>query len=120
MNPFVSSPDNIDYTYDLYAVLCHEGSISKGHYYTFAKNGDQWMWYNDQVVTEVREDFDVLVNPSAYVLFYRKRDTDMIRRQSLANPLNWPFDLTLAGSVELNDMSSQSSQYYQKDEGERD
>jgi len=40
MNPFVSSPDNIDYTYDLYAVQCHEGTISKGHYYTFAKNGE--------------------------------------------------------------------------------
>ena len=74
MSKYMKPKPEESHLYDLYGVLCHEGSIGKGHYYSFVKNKQGWLWFNDQVVTEVREDFEVLVSPQAYILFYQRRD----------------------------------------------
>jgi ubiquitin C-terminal hydrolase len=66
-------PDS--YTYDLFGVCNHYGSISGGHYTAFSREIDergqkkQWMEYNDTQASEVQ---NVETN-AAYCLFYRKR-----------------------------------------------
>lgn len=37
--------------YNLYAIIMQSGSLSSGHYYTYAKWGQNWYEYNDNVVT---------------------------------------------------------------------
>jgi ubiquitin carboxyl-terminal hydrolase 4/11/15 len=59
--------------YDLYAVSNHYGSLSFGHYTAYAKNGDQWYYYDDSSVKKV--DPENAIANSAYNLFYRRRDT---------------------------------------------
>lgn len=59
--------------YDLYAVSCHYGSLSGGHYTAFAKNPifNAWYQFDDSHVykASARE----VVDKSAYVLFYKRR-----------------------------------------------
>ncbi|KAG9279156.1 ubiquitin carboxyl-terminal hydrolase 20-like, partial [Astyanax mexicanus] len=39
-------------TYDLYAVVCHAGTLSGGHYYASIKSFEECQWYefNDSMV----------------------------------------------------------------------
>ncbi|XP_048773009.1 ubiquitin carboxyl-terminal hydrolase 20-like isoform X2 [Ostrea edulis] len=64
--------------YDLHAVICHHGTAGGGHYTAYCLNyiNDQWYEFDDQYVTEV--DVGQVINCEAYVLFYRKRNDDMI------------------------------------------
>lgn len=69
--------DNI---YDLYAVCYHHGSdIETGHYTAACRNpyDNQWYLYDDAKVTNLSQETNdinpVLVNNSAYILFYQKR-----------------------------------------------
>ncbi|XDG00718.1 hypothetical protein ABKA04_000333 [Annulohypoxylon sp. FPYF3050] len=59
--------------YDLIGVDCHWGGLGGGHYTAFAKNfvDNQWYSYNDSTVTS--SSADRIVDPSAYLLFYRRR-----------------------------------------------
>lgn len=61
-------------TYDLYAVSHHSGSLSFGHYTATCLNPleNKWYDYNDSYVSMATE--DDIVNSSAYVLYYRRRD----------------------------------------------
>lgn len=61
--------------YDLYAVSNHYGSLGGGHYTAYAlnKSTDKWYKFDDSHVSEVDE--SNVVSSSAYVLFYRRRDT---------------------------------------------
>lgn len=72
-------------TYDLTAVICHHGTVSHGHYTSFAKHeiSGKWFEFDDQIVTEVPP--DVVQNCEAYVLFYRKSNPQMslIREQAM-------------------------------------
>lgn len=72
-----SSSDNI---YDLYAVCYHHGSdIETGHYTAACRNpyDNQWYLYDDAKVSNLSQQTNdinsVLVNNSAYILFYQKR-----------------------------------------------
>ncbi|XP_013413385.1 ubiquitin carboxyl-terminal hydrolase 20-like isoform X1 [Lingula anatina] len=68
--------------YDLTAVICHHGTAGGGHYTAYALNhyDDKWYEYDDQYVTEV--DVQTVQNCEAYVLFYRKKNDDiMVQRQ---------------------------------------
>lgn len=46
-----------DTKYVLYSVLVHSGGAFGGHYYAYVRpnNGDQWVKFNDSVVTEVQK-----------------------------------------------------------------
>jgi hypothetical protein len=60
--------------YDLYAVVHHQGALSGGHYVASLKSevDGQWRLFNDAQVYEIHAR-DV-VDASAYILFYIRRD----------------------------------------------
>ena len=63
--------ENSKATYDLQAVVLHEGSTDGGHYYACVKSLEdgQWRKFDDQFITQIPDaDFS---GPSPYVLFYR-------------------------------------------------
>lgn len=57
----------------MYAVVHHLGALSAGHYVASVKASDgKWRCFNDSQVIETSE--KELVSPSAYILFYIRRD----------------------------------------------
>ena len=75
--------DRYDYrrrSYKLFAVLHHHGNMSSnGHYSTdvFHIGLKCWLRYDDEKVTELSRDQDVLKhdkNRTPYILFYRRTD----------------------------------------------
>jgi len=59
--------------YDLYGVVHHQGALSGGHYVASLKSDDgQWRLFNDAQIYEIHSR-DV-VDSSAYILFYIRRD----------------------------------------------
>jgi ubiquitin carboxyl-terminal hydrolase 8 len=74
--PYVSNFSSNDaLLYDLIAVNLHTGSLSSGHYYTYAKNceNDQWYCFNDSSVVLMDFQRENIVNQNAYILLYQKR-----------------------------------------------
>lgn len=61
--------------YDLVGVCNHMGGLAGGHYTAFTLHMDshEWWLYNDQTATVVT-DVASVVSPSAYLLFYVRRD----------------------------------------------
>jgi ubiquitin carboxyl-terminal hydrolase 4/11/15 len=70
--------------YDLFAIGNHSGSLSFGHYYAYAKNHvkGKWFEFNDNSVFEIDES-NRLVSSTAYVLFYRKRNSSKVNWEEL-------------------------------------
>jgi ubiquitin carboxyl-terminal hydrolase 4/11/15 len=68
--------DGKDYTYDLFAVDNHSGSLGGGHYTAFAKNfeDNEWYDYNDSMCHKIHS-VDRLKTAQAYLLFYRRRSS---------------------------------------------
>lgn len=65
--------------YALYAAVIHAGTtLDSGHYYTLAKDSDQWHMYNDDAVTAADEGQLNALNRSStpYILFYRRTDIE--------------------------------------------
>lgn len=60
--------------YDLYGVIHHQGALSTGHYVASLKSetDGQWRLFNDAQIFDIHAR-DV-VDPSAYILFYIRRD----------------------------------------------
>lgn len=67
------------------AVICHHGTVGSGHYICYAKHhtSEKWYEYDDQLVTCVSA--ETVQNCEAYVLFYRKNNSQMsiIRSQAM-------------------------------------
>eukprot|EP00656_Telonema_subtile_P027887 TRINITY_DN3007_c0_g1_i10.p1 TRINITY_DN3007_c0_g1~~TRINITY_DN3007_c0_g1_i10.p1 ORF type:complete len:389 (+),score=92.74 TRINITY_DN3007_c0_g1_i10:1313-2479(+) len=66
-------------SYTLYGVINHFGSLSGGHYTAYARpsmptedRDDSWYDFNDSRVTKIEA--SKVVNPAAYLLFYRRVD----------------------------------------------
>ncbi|KDD74613.1 hypothetical protein H632_c1183p0, partial [Helicosporidium sp. ATCC 50920] len=78
--PSVERPAPPSLSYDLYAVSNHYGSLAGGHYTAAcrvpgglgAAPGEAWYSFNDEIVTRVTP--EQVVSPSAYMLFYVRRD----------------------------------------------
>lgn len=67
--------ENVDY--ELYAAVVHCGSsVDSGHYYTFAKDDNNWFKFNDcSVLPATAEDLCKLKPPETpYILFYCRQD----------------------------------------------
>ncbi|XP_063837984.1 ubiquitin carboxyl-terminal hydrolase 38 [Ostrinia nubilalis] len=65
--------------YVLYAAVIHAGTtLDSGHYYTLAKDKEQWHLYNDDVVShsEERELSNSNRSKTPYILFYRRNDVE--------------------------------------------
>ncbi|GAB5032349.1 ubiquitinspecific protease [Nannochloropsis oceanica] len=60
--------------YTLYAIIHHVGAMQAGHYVATVRveQGGRWYCFNDSRVEEVPA--EELVNPSAYILFYIRKD----------------------------------------------
>ena len=60
------------YTYSLYAVANHSGSVNGGHYYAYCKNSIDKKWYefNDSSAKEMKE--SEVMSRNAYILFYEQ------------------------------------------------
>lgn len=78
----VGGPDSL---YDLYGVIHHQGALSGGHYVASLKSelDGQWRLFNDAQIYEIH-DRDV-VDSSAYILFYVRRDVMKTRLSDLWN-----------------------------------
>eukprot|EP01116_Phalansterium_solitarium_P005627 TRINITY_DN1744_c0_g1_i1.p1 TRINITY_DN1744_c0_g1~~TRINITY_DN1744_c0_g1_i1.p1 ORF type:complete len:901 (+),score=200.55 TRINITY_DN1744_c0_g1_i1:82-2784(+) len=88
LRPFIATADGLglpeDFaTYDLLALINHQGSTGGGHYIAYAVNEKtgRWYEYDDRSVREVDE--SVVTDTEAYVLFYRRR-TPTQRRLEIA------------------------------------
>jgi ubiquitin carboxyl-terminal hydrolase 4/11/15 len=64
-----------DLLYDLYAVSNHMGSLYGGHYTAYGKNAitNKWYEFNDSSVSGTSTNH--IVSSSAYLLFYRRRQS---------------------------------------------
>ncbi|XP_072931097.1 ubiquitin carboxyl-terminal hydrolase 35 isoform X2 [Epargyreus clarus] len=63
--------------YTLYAAVIHAGTtLDSGHYYTLAKDNDQWFMYNDDSVADSDESKleDDTSDATPYILFYKRDD----------------------------------------------
>lgn len=70
--------------YDLYGVVHHQGALSGGHYVASLKSDDgQWRLFNDAQVYEIHSR-DV-VDSSAYILFYIRRDVKDLKLEDFWN-----------------------------------
>ncbi|XP_071871769.1 ubiquitin carboxyl-terminal hydrolase 8 isoform X1 [Bombus fervidus] len=68
----ISNIRSYNYSYSLYAMSNHYGTMEGGHYTAFCKNATQnkWYKYDDQTVTEVTVNQVRSQNTNAYLLFY--------------------------------------------------
>jgi len=72
--PLSSDDGRSEMLYDLYGVVHHQGALSTGHYVASLKSDldGQWRLFNDAQIYEIHNR-DV-VDSSAYILFYIRRD----------------------------------------------
>lgn len=52
LSKFLVTKQEFSPTFDLYAVINHMGTLQSGHYTSFARNRDDFNWYqfNDSIV----------------------------------------------------------------------
>ncbi|KAL1919590.1 uncharacterized protein VTP21DRAFT_1521 [Calcarisporiella thermophila] len=87
--------------YDLYGVVNHRGSLNGGHYTAYAFNCQlkKWYYFNDSHYSQIEpSDFDV---ESAYLLFYRRRDTEAADEEFNGGTIN--------SEVQLNGVNPSTS-----------
>lgn len=72
--PMSNDDGRSEMLYDLYGVVHHQGALSGGHYVASLKSelDGQWRLFNDAQIYEIHNR-DV-VDSSAYILFYIRRD----------------------------------------------
>uniref|UniRef100_A0A5K3F155 ubiquitinyl hydrolase 1 n=1 Tax=Mesocestoides corti TaxID=53468 RepID=A0A5K3F155_MESCO len=70
--------------YDLVAVCIHKGPVETGHNTAYCKNlfTGQWWHYNDLKVQKVPS--DQVIQPGAYILFYKRQDVAVENRDLIA------------------------------------
>ena len=73
LGQYVLSPQGST-QYRLFGVVCHTGSLDKGHYSSYVlKNGGQW-WYIDDTQSRPVQFATELISPNAYMLFFERID----------------------------------------------
>lgn len=74
LKKYVKGYNSNSFKYELYGVCNHYGSVLGGHYTSFVKNAlNEWIHYNDSNV-EIIKNVNEIISPSAYCLFYRKKN----------------------------------------------
>lgn len=71
---YIIGPQKGRAIYDLYGVVQHFGGLNGGHYTALAKNMGRWYDFNDETVSYAEK----IVNSSAYLLFYKRKDLNKI------------------------------------------
>ena len=90
LKKYSSNKSNINNDkYDLFGVINHYGSLEYGHYTAFCKNyhDGNWYEYNDRIANRIQKEKEkeVIVNQSAYILFYRGQKNDNIKWEKIYN-----------------------------------
>lgn len=78
--------NNSSLKYSLYAMVVHSGySLDGGHYYTFGKDCDNWLKFNDSYVirTSLDEIENLNVPNTPYILFYKLTSSTLESNESL-------------------------------------
>uniref|UniRef100_A0A6C0AS39 ubiquitinyl hydrolase 1 n=1 Tax=viral metagenome TaxID=1070528 RepID=A0A6C0AS39_9ZZZZ len=71
---YVRGYNQTSFKYDLFGICNHLGGTDGGHYTAFVKNAqEQWHHYDDRNIESVANPQD-MISPSAYCLFYRKKN----------------------------------------------
>lgn len=61
--------------YELFGISNHSGVLRGGHYTSYIKvKNERWYLFNDQMVTEIKDNINEIVTPKAYCLFYRLKN----------------------------------------------
>lgn len=95
LEEFCNTPNNHNYSYQLYAILIHMGLNSdQGHYIVYIRNFEKnkWFGYNDSIFFELKS-FDKITSERAVVsgLFYINRqnfDNFHMNKEELTNERN--------------------------------
>ena len=64
------SEKNSDYTYDLFGIINHSGTLEKGHYYSFINFNGNWIDYDDSHVAEINGGIET---NKVYMLVYKSK-----------------------------------------------
>ena len=65
--------DNYQCKYHLIGVICHQGSLNFGHYYSIIKKNNEWYLLNDDNISIFNMDINKnIMYKDAYVLLYKK------------------------------------------------
>ena len=70
LSKYILSKSNTGEKYNLIGVINHYGGASFGHYTAYCLNGNQWLEYNDESVSKIKE--NNIISSAAYVLFYKR------------------------------------------------
>ncbi|WWD21030.1 hypothetical protein CI109_105511 [Kwoniella shandongensis] len=90
-------PDSL-YTYDLFAVVTHEGKLDNGHYWADVREGEEWWHCDDDKVTPTT--LSSVLAQRAYMLFYVKRSL------AYAQPMSKLLASTTTSSLNVNASSN--------------
>ena len=81
-----------NYSYNLYGVIYHVGSLSSGHYYAYTKNplNNKWYRFNDSTVQYIPDEIieREIMNGGSYILFYKKNYSNSENSNNLNNLTN--------------------------------
>lgn len=77
------------FLYDLYAVVNHVGALGGGHYfaYVLSRQDSKWKCFNDHQCKDIDE--KEVVSSTAYILFYRRRDTEHLSIEEVFPPMSF-------------------------------
>jgi hypothetical protein len=80
-----SDSDTEDQLYDLYGIVHHLGALHGGHYVASLRSeiDGKWRLFNDAQITEISE--ADIVDASAYILFYIRRDVKDMKLEDVWN-----------------------------------
>ncbi|XP_078065214.1 ubiquitin carboxyl-terminal hydrolase 47-like isoform X2 [Mustelus asterias] len=88
--------------YELFAIWHHSGTYESGHYYAEIKSGDDWYNFNDSRVGKcgsfldtVHKKQDPLSSKTAYLIMYRRKDSEAHRNDSQSHISILGADTTL-------------------------
>jgi ubiquitin carboxyl-terminal hydrolase 8 len=74
MNKYVSGYKKENH-YELFGVCNHSGVSAGGHYTCYVKTfNKKWYLFNDQMVTEIKDNLNQIITAKAYCLFYRLKN----------------------------------------------
>jgi ubiquitin C-terminal hydrolase len=73
LNQFYSTLNNSSTMYSLQSIICHQGDINTGHYFTLSKHNKKWNMFNDnKVKADIRDDINKIDGSLPYILAYKK------------------------------------------------
>jgi len=72
MQPYLAPGHTSTLIMELIGIITHQGTKEQGHYVTITRKGNEWISYNDAIVTQVT--VTELLQTQAYILLYRKKD----------------------------------------------